>query len=137
MTNQNKRILLSIILGLMGILILFFGARVVSLNFDSNFIVKIKSHFHEICWCIGSAWLGIAVWLWNSRDHNDEGFLKIVCYYYIFMAIVISSVIFAISYHFDPNFKIGFYSTSFSLGLVLGFSVAKFWELVEKKREDC
>ncbi len=137
MTNQSKRILLSIILGVMGILILLFVTGVVSLNFQSNFIIKIQTHCQEILWCIGSTWLGIAVWLWNSRDHSDEGYLKILCHYYVFMSTVISSVVFAISYHLDPSFKIGFYSTSFSSGLVLGFLVASFWRLVEKKGQDC
>lgn len=95
------------------------------------FLAYVKSFQEHVVWCVSATWLGISAWLWSTRTETSEGFWKIVSYYYLFMAVVISSTVFALGYHFDPAFKIKFYSSTFSLGLFFGFSVGKFWHWVE------
>lgn len=92
------------------------------------YLAAFKGH---IIWCVSATWLGIAEWLWSSRDHATEGFLEIFFYYGVFMAALISSSAFAIAYNLDPFFNIRFYSSSFALSLVLSLAAGKIWSIVQ------
>lgn len=81
---------------------------------------KLKMYFPAILWSVSASWLGIAAWLWNARRDCTEGFRKIISYYYIFMPVVISSVVFSMATYLDPALDAKFYSTAFALGLILG-----------------
>ena len=95
-------------------------------------ILLYASRFQDhLFWCLSGTWLGIAAWLWNTRDESAEGFLKIISYYYLFMPVVISSTVFTLCYALDPDFSIRFYTTSFPLSLILGFLTGRFWTIAE------
>ena len=95
-------------------------------------VLLYTSRFRDhLFWCLSATWLGIAAWLWNSKDESTEGFLKIISYYYIFMPVMISATVFTLCYALDPDFNIRFYSTSFSLSLILGFLAGRFWTFAE------
>lgn len=98
---------------------------------STPFLAYLAAFKGHIVWCVSAAWLGIAGWLWSSRDHTTEGFLEIFFYYGVFMAALISSSAFALSYNLDPFFNIRFYSSSFALSLVLSLAGGKIWSIVQ------
>lgn len=100
----------------------------------SILLLHIFTYKGHIVWCVASAWLGLAAWLWATREDASEDIWKIISWYYLFMPLVISSSVFALCYFWDPDFQGKFYSASFALGLVLGFSVKQFWSLVQSRR---
>lgn len=95
------------------------------------FMAYVTEFRNPLLWCVSSSWLGIAGWLWSSRDYAMEGFLEIFVYYGIFMTLMVSSAVFAISYNLDPFFNIRFFSSSFALSLALSFLVGKSWMMVQ------
>lgn len=98
----------------------------------SVFLVYVKAFREHIVWCISSAWLGIAAWLWSSRDHSTYGVFGIIVYDYLFMMAFVSSSVFAFCYNLDPFFNIRFYSSSFALSLALSFAAGKGWAIVQE-----
>lgn len=98
---------------------------------STPFLAYLAAYKGPIVWCVSAAWLGIAGWLWSSRDHAAEGFLEILFYYGVFMTALISSSVFALSYNLDPFFSIRFYSSAFALSLVLSFAAGRIWSIVQ------
>lgn len=150
--NKKQRECLAILLGLAAIVGLFHKAgiyiplvskTVISIlqvalllvagwvDSPSVFLTYLKTFQSHLLWCVSSTWLGVAAWLWSSRDHATEGFLEIIFYYGIFMTVLVSSAVFTFSYNFDPFFNIRFYSSSFALGLALSLLAGRFWLLVQ------
>lgn len=99
---------------------------------DTPFLAYLDAFQGHIVWCVSASWLGIAGWLWSSRENSDEGFFEIFVYYGIFMALMVSSAVFAIAYNLDPFFNIRFYSSSFALSLALSFLMGKSWLMVQE-----
>lgn len=151
--NQKQREIIAILLGLFaivglcrkaGIYIPLVSQGVISIiqaalllvsgwvEVPSVFLVYVKTFLNHLAWCVSATWLGVAAWLWSSRDHAAEGFLEIICYYGIFMTLLVSSAVFTFSYNFDPFFHIRFYASSFPLSLALSLLAGKFWSIVQQ-----
>ena len=91
------------------------------------FVAHLRAIKEPILWSLSSAWLGVGLWLWSSRHEESEKIRKIPLTYYPLMVPVISAAAFALGYAWDPGFRVQFYSSAFSLNLIFGFLVGKFW----------
>jgi hypothetical protein len=132
MTEQSEmkinktRIYYSVGYFILGILIICWRLR-----FDNLFYLKVEIdsyNYDRLWWCLASSCIGFAALAFRLRYNPKPPFPNYI-YYYPFMLIVISALVFSACHLFEASSGFVFYSLSFALCVILSFLVDRFWHL--------